>query len=117
MGKAVQKDHNFCDSTSSSTHDIGPVGGRLKSYINEWGKLTSDTSILQAISGYKLEFVDGLFGPLPQQRPPMPYRLNLDEVLAVDMEIQKLLQKNVIELSEPEGGQFISNVFTCPKKN
>ena len=115
MGKSVQKGDSFCDS--NATHNIGPVGGRLRAYINEWDKLTSDSSILQAISGYKLEFVDDLFGPLPQQRPPMPYRLNLDEELAVDMEIQKLLQKNVIELSEPEGGQFISNVFTRPKKD
>ena len=91
------------------------VGGRLRLFSNEWQKLTSDTHILQAISAYKLEFENG--PPLSQSRPPVPYRLKHDEKCAVDAEVEKLLSKDVIEISDHEGGQFISNIFTRPKKD
>ena len=111
----IHEFQNFADNDIITT--CTSIGGRLRSYVNEWEKLTSDSVILQAISGYKLEFFDTLDWPMTQSRPPMPYRLKADEVLSLDIEIQQLLQKDVIELSHPESGQFISNIFTRPKKD
>lgn len=39
--------------------DMLAVGGRLKSYIDAWKRITSDMSIIEAISGYKIKFCEG----------------------------------------------------------
>ncbi len=79
-----------------------------------WFKITSDSYILQAVTGYRLEFsVD----PPVQTRIPFPYKLQNDEKEAVNMEVQRLLLKGVLEKAYPEDGQFISNIFTRPKKS
>ena len=55
--------YNILDSTNSTR-------GQLN--IESWKGITSDNTILQAISGYKLEFL-GL--PPIQERIPFPYKL------------------------------------------
>ena len=35
-----------------------PVGGRLKHFFEQWKKLTSDKSILQMVTGMKLDLSD-----------------------------------------------------------
>ena len=87
----------------------------MKSYSNEWRKITSDPTILQAIEGYKLEFELGI-APV-QNRVPRPYKLTEDEVTAIDDEINTLLTKGVIAPSCHEQGQYVSNIFTRAKKN
>ena len=99
--------------------DITPntdiIGGRLRLYKNEWQNITSDIHILEAISAYRLDFEHK--PPSRQPRPPRPYKLNKEERKAVDEEIDKLLKKGVIEISKYEDDQFISNIFTRPKKD
>lgn len=52
-----------------------------------------------------------------QLREPRPYKLMPEELKAVDDdEIICLLKENVIEMTNEETGQFISNIFTRPKK-
>ena len=70
------------------------IAGRLKSYNNEWQKVTSDPTILQAIEGYKLEFESGTV-PV-QDRLPRPYKLADEEARKVDEGINKLMIKGVI---------------------
>ena len=87
----------------------------MRLFRSNWEKLTSDPSILEAISGYRLEFEQGVH---PVQHGQLfPYRLNEGEKTAVDEEITKLLDKEVIALSEHEEGQFLSNIFTREKKD
>ena len=87
----------------------------MRHFRSNWEKLTSDPSILEAISGYRLEFEQGVH---PVQHGQLfPYRLNEGEKTAVDEEITKLLDKEVIALSEHEEGQFLSNFFTREKKD
>ena len=74
------------------------IGGRLRLYSTEWQKLTSDVSILEAISGFKLHFEDG--PPPMQKRLPAPYKSKDSEKLAVEIKIEKLLEKDVIAYSE-----------------
>lgn len=77
-------------------------------------KITSDFAILETVKGYRLEFLDET--KPAQRRLPFAYKLDPQEKLAVDEEIDKLLSKKVIAHSTREGGQFISNVFTRHKK-
>ena len=49
--------------------------------------------------------------------PPYQFNLAPSESEAVDLEISRILEKNVIILSEHEYGEYISSIFTRPKKH
>ena len=50
-----------------------------------------------------------------QHKEPNPLNFSLEEDLAVDAEIEKFLERNVIEKCDHEQGEFISNIFLRPK--
>lgn len=87
----------------------------MKSFLFNWERLTSDRNILQTVNGYQIEFV-GKSEP-NQLREPRPYKFMSKELKAFDDEIVRLLKENVIEMTNGETGQFISNIFTRPKKD
>ena len=89
----------------------------MKDFYNNWQIITSDTTILQAVRGYKIEFDSNL--PLPERTyAPRQFRRNLQEIAAIQAEIDNLSRKNVIErCSSLSGGGFVSNIFTRPKKS
>lgn len=99
---------------SKITTETLETGGRLKDYLSEWEKLTSDQYILSIVAGYKIEF--GPDGPPCQIRTPYPYKLNDSEKQAVDAEIARLFINGVIEPTHERDG-FVSNIFTRPKKD
>lgn len=89
------------------------VGGRLNAHYHEWCDITSDPVILNAVRGYEIEFAT-----LPvQNEPPMQYKCKSETFSSINKEVQNLLEKNVIESSVHEEGEFISNIFSRPKKN
>ena len=99
-----------------STPSDPKVGGRLKSFYNEWKEITNDPYILSAILGYKIEFDPSKFPPT-RKKPFYEYKRSTAEASAIEAEIQSLESKNVIERCEHTKGEFISNIFTRPKKN
>ena len=103
-------------STSSSSVLRNAVGGRLKLCYKDWCALTSDPFILQAVRGYKIEFNPAKFPP-QRSRPLYPYKRDKAEIAKIDEEIARLQEKGVIEQCLPEAGEFISEIFTRPKKN
>ena len=75
-----------------------PVGGRLAHFLPEWEKITSDKWVLEVIrEGYKLEFLE---------KPPFlgikPTNVPQKDQILISEEIEKLLQKNAIEVVDPE---------------
>ena len=48
-----------------------------------------------------------------QSNPPHPFNMSR----LVDLEVQNLLAKGAIEICSPCPNQFISNIFTIPKKD
>ena len=91
------------------------TGGQLRSFSHVWENYTSDRFILSTVSGYEIEFeYDAPYQALYDM--PQPYKLNEQEIEATDSEILTLLQKGVIGHTEIEPGQYVSNVFTRPKK-
>ena len=95
-------------------HESKQQQGQLGACIDTWTKITQDKTILMAICGYELEFKS--IPPL-QTVIPRPYKLQEQEKEAVTIEIQRLCEKGVLEKAFFEKGQFISNIFTRPKKN
>ena len=125
---AVQPE--LAPSTSNSTNKVSAnyssplvhiisenkyTGGQLNRHKAAWQAITSDTTILNLIEGYELEFENS--EPPVQPFIPRPYKLGNDEVRAVNEEIDRLHAMGVIEHSLPESGEFISNIFTRKKKD
>ena len=85
-----------------------PVGGRLKHFVSEWYKITSDPRVLDIVKGMHID----LNNILRQRNPPFPLKLSRAEIKAADDQIKTLLKKWVIiPASRHETGQFISTVF------
>lgn len=94
------------------------AGGRLKAFLPMWEKITDDTVILQAVQGYMIEFDFDNFPPAYSPgKLPYPYKRNSEESVKIDSEIRSLEHKHVIEKCSHEHGEFISRIFTRPKKN
>ena len=82
--------------------------GKLKFCVNTWKEYTDDPFILQTVSGFCKTFQFWI----PQQIDFSP-----EQKCIVDNEITELLSKGVIESSDFEKDQFISNIFIVPKPN
>ena len=85
----------------------------MSSLCHIWERLTSDASIFQIISGDCIEF---LSDP-PSQVSHPPNSVPRNHVSLVDKEIKSLLDKGVIVPCDHEPGEFISPIFTVPKKD
>ena len=90
------------------------MGGKLAQHIEEWEKLTSDRWVLDTIQGYEIPLES-----VPEQNfLPGPYRLNYDEQKALDAEIEKFIEMNIVEeCTAFEADSFYGNLFTRPKND
>ena len=75
--------------------------------------MTSDVNILQTIAGDCIEFIS----QPPNQWAYPPNSIQRDHTPLVDREISSLLDKGVIVSCAHEPGEFISPIFTVPKKD
>ena len=87
--------------------------GRLEKFTHCWQKITSDTEILQMVSGQYIEF-----DTKPcQTHPPALKCFSAAENDIISTEVANLLQKAVIVETSHEPGEFISSIFVRPKKD
>ena len=87
--------------------------GRLKDFVGNWQRLTSDAWILKMIQGIDIEFID-----LPFQAPfPKRIDFNEEECAIIDNEIDTFLAKGIIVEAEHCKGEYLSNIFKRPKKD
>ena len=93
--------------------DIPFKAGKIKNHLLDWKQITSDRVILNLVQGCIIEF-DNI--PI-QNKPPLPCKFSKIEEIAVENEIEMLLNKEVIVPSEHEQHEFVSNIFLRPKKN
>ena len=75
--------------------------------------MTSDPEILETVTGQHIE-LDTV--PM-QEKPLMQTKLSDIQTESVDLEIAQLLKKGVIQPSIHEAGEFISTIYTRPKKD
>lgn len=99
--------------TTSGNNRPRYVGGTFL-HIDNWRKLTSNPFILDAVTGYEIEFSE-----TPHDDSSLRHELVFEAVekLAIDQEIIALLQKGAISRCEHSPGEFISHIFARPKKN
>ena len=89
--------------------------GQLQNCLAEWKSITSDPFILQCITNCELVF--NVF-QIPQTACVVYIRnkkFSLQEQHAIDGEIRKFLDKQIIQLSETDTGQIISPISLRPK--
>ena len=88
-------------------------GGQIQNNIAAWKNITKDPWVLDVVEGLKIPFVQ-----VPNQtKEPYPYKLSQIECEAASLEIQKLIDLNVLELTEDTLDQVISNIFLRDKKD
>jgi hypothetical protein len=88
-------------------------GGQIQTFLPQWETLTSDPAILQTVRGEIIEF-------LTDRPKNSGYPINCiskDHKEKIDLEITSLLNKNVIVASSTEPGEYISPIFSVPKKD
>lgn len=90
-----------------------PIGGNITRHVKVWEKLTSDPWILSVVRGLKLHF----WTTPVQEVEPRPFNLSKDQRETFNRSVSELLEKEVIERTGEEQGQFISNIFVRPKPN
>ena len=86
--------------------------GKIRLFAQNWRKLTSDPHIMEIVEGWKLP----LKSRPHQVREPGVISMSQKEQEVIDLEIQSMLQKEVIQIAEPSTDQFVSNIFVRPKK-
>jgi len=108
---------NIVDNNDSecklNLEGVPKIAGRLQFFVEKWAELTSDKTILSYVTGCKIDFEN-----YPKQtfRPrSIPFGKN--ETAIIDSELATLQEKGVLKLSEKEPGEYISTIFTRPKKN
>ena len=90
------------------------TGGKLKYFVKNWEKLSSDAFILNAVKGYKIEQDE-----IPKQNfRPSPIVFNEQENKLITMEVNKFLKKGIVRLVlKREKEEYFSNIFIRPKKD
>ena len=76
-------------------------------------EITSDRKILDMVEHCHLEFTEHPY----HQYPKPPVRFNSEEAALIDGEIHQLLNKGVLEETDPSYGQYVSTIFLRKKKN
>ena len=89
------------------------VPGNLRFHVNEWQHITSNTSVLNTVTGYQLEFMSN---PVQEVIPRM-YQQSREQSEILSSQIQDLLHKGVIDEIPIYDAKYVSNVFHTPKSN
>ena len=85
--------------------------GQIRDKLDVWARLSSDAWLID--QGVSIPFVEVPW----QMQEPHPYRLSASEREIVSSELNKFLEKGVIEPVMDCVGQVLSNVFLRPKKD
>ena len=101
-------------ANTGNDHNDGDkfIAGNIRNHLQNWYKLTSDPMVLNIVKGYKIEFIST---PV-QNTEPKECSFSYVEKQYISEEIKKLMQKQVIERSSDEPGQYVSTIFLRPKK-
>ena len=98
------------NSPSSSFKILTPTQRSPTPLLVKLNRITSDPWILE---GYQLELVGF---PYQDFMPSPPCWSGMNRPLIID-KVEKLIRKQAISLVTPVAGQFLSHIFTVPKKD
>ena len=105
--------YTFSKEESPEVTEELQVTGRTKCFLKNWHTLTNNQIVLNLVRGIRIDFMSSL----RQKLIPNPIQFCDDELNCIDNEIQILLRKGAIIPVYPDTSQFLSNIFTRPKKS
>ena len=85
--------------------------GQVANYLGEWKKYTSDPEILQIVNGDIINFVESA----PENAVAHSRNVSDETRVAINKEIQNMLDKKIIVPCQHEEGEFLSPIFPVPK--
>ena len=88
--------------------------GKLKHFLPQWEAITADPTILQIVTGVKIEFKSSV---APTQHYGRPSVFNSHQHSIVNAEIDTLLAEGVVTPAAQETEEFISTIFLRLKKD
>ena len=88
------------------------TAGQISTHIDAWRQITSDKTILDIVRGCQIEFVTQ---PILYRVPNEP-TFSQTELKCIYDEIARLESLCIVEKTIPCEGEFISTIFTTPKK-
>lgn len=91
------------------------IAGSLYNFVDEWRKLTNDPYILDIVEHCHLNIVEDGMEYLYQG--DLQYRFNSEEQRILSQEIVKLLELQVLKVTQRRGDQVLSPVFLRKKKH
>jgi hypothetical protein len=89
--------------------------GRLKNYEKVWREITSDNQILDIVLHCHIHFYDNLHPVRKELKRTLMF--NRIEEKIIDKEICNLLELKVIQEVKNSDDQYLSPIFTVPKKD
>ena len=90
-----------------------PSADRVKHFLKNWQTLTNDPMILDVERGYEIPFIL----PPRQSRLRILCQLTKEARDLVDKQVQNLLRKLAIVVSDPKEDQFLSLLFLGKKRD
>lgn len=96
--------------TSSTLSNVSGHAGRLRFFLSNWTKLTSDPTILNWIQGYRIPFR----GTIQQQHVPVQKSWSVAEKQDIIKALSHLLEIKAICKCAPCKGQFCRQFFLFP---
>jgi len=92
----------------------GPVGGRIKQCLQNWKRLTNDPVVLEAVTGYKIEWAE----KPPRKLDCFCPKFSEEETNQIDIEIQEMIQKRaIVQVTDPREIEYVSHLFLRKKKD
>ena len=93
------------------------VGGRLSYFYDNYLQLTDNSFILSVIkNGYQIKFVNDEPPSLVSNAKPFYLNLPPHEQMALDIEMQKFIDQNVVQEADPSTPGFYSPMFVREKR-
>ena len=89
------------------------VAGKVGYHVKKWQQITSDAWILSNLQGYRIEL---LSRPV-QTCIPKLRNFSDKETTVITTEIDKLLNKGVVERIDFASVRYLSNIFTRKKRD
>ena len=93
--------------------DDFPLGGRLRHFIDFWRQITHDPTVLHAILGVELPFIE-----LPSQAfVPRPYQVDEASQNKIRKLVEELLEQQIVVPVDNAPDQFVSPLFIVTNKD
>ena len=92
----------------------GLLGGCLQKYLKNWEVVTRDPEILQMVQGVRIHFAQM---PMLTGSKQVGPRFSQGELQALEVEVQKLIEKRAIEMVVSAGPGFYGHLFLQAKKD